>query len=53
MDVSSAYNDYDTPVEKAIRASLQRKEMLNQTNVLSGRIVYKQELTPDNPIEYL
>ncbi|AEI52158.1 ComEC/Rec2 family competence protein [Runella slithyformis] len=53
MDVSNAYDSYDTPEEKAVKASQQRKEMLNRTNVPSGKTDYRQKQIPDNPIEYL
>jgi len=53
MDVSNAYNDEDTPEEKAVKASRQRQEMRNRTNVPSNKIDYGQKRTPDNPIVYL
>lgn len=53
MDVSNAYNREDTPEEKAARASCEREERRTRTNVPSGKIDYRQKLTPDNPIVYL
>ena len=53
MDVSNAYNDEDTPEEKAVKASQQRQEMRRRTNVPSGKVDYQQKLAPDNPIAYL
>src|SRR6266404_1669178 len=53
MDVSNAYNDEDTPEEKAVKASQQRQEMQRRTNVPSNKVDYRQKLTPDNPIVYL
>lgn len=53
MDVSNAYNDYDTPEEIAVKQSQERKDRLQRTMVPSGKVDYKQKHTPDNPIEYL
>lgn len=53
MDVSNAYNEEDTEEEKAARESKEREERRNRTNVPSGKVDYKQKLTPDNPIDYL
>ncbi|MBD0370285.1 MAG: MBL fold metallo-hydrolase [Pyrinomonadaceae bacterium] len=53
IDVSNAYNDEDTPEEKAVKASKQREEMRKRTNVPSNKIDYRQKQTPDNPIAYL
>jgi competence protein ComEC len=53
MDVSNAYNRQDTPAELAVKASAMRAEMLNRTNVPSGKIDFQQKKNPDNPIEYL
>jgi competence protein ComEC len=53
MDVSNAYNDEDTPAEKAVKASQQREEMRRRTNVPSNKIDYRQKQSPDNPIIYL
>jgi len=53
MDVSNAYNDYDTPEEESVKASQARKMMLNRTNVPSNKRDYRQKLYPSNPIEYL
>ena len=53
IDVSNAYNDYDTPAEIAARASMHREVMRNRTNVPSGKVDYRQKKLPDNPIEYL
>src|SRR5215213_8369277 len=53
MDVSNAYNDEDTPEEKAVKASRQREEMKTRTKVPSNKTDYRQKLNPDNPIAYL
>ena len=53
MDVSNAYNDEDTPEERAVKASRQREEMRTRTNVPSTKTNYRQKLDPDNPIAYL
>lgn len=53
IDVSNAYNDEDTPAEKAVKASQARKDMLARTKVPSDKIDYKQKKLPDNPIVYL
>jgi beta-lactamase superfamily II metal-dependent hydrolase len=53
MDVSNAYNDEDTPEEKAVKASKQREEMRNRTNVPSNKVDHGQKRNPDNPIVYL
>lgn len=53
MDVSNAYNDYDTPEETAKKNSIERRIMLNRTNVPSDKKDYGQKKYPDNPIEYL
>ena len=53
MDVSNAYNDEDTPEERAVKASREREERRRRTNVPSNKIDYRQKLSPDNPITYL
>lgn len=53
MDVSNAYNDYDTPEEIAAKASQERKDRLNRTQVPSNKKDYRQKNHPDNPIDYL
>lgn len=53
VDVSNAYNDEDTPAEKAVKASRQREEMRNRTKVPSNKKDYGQKRHPDNPIVYL
>jgi competence protein ComEC len=53
IDISNAYNDEDTPDEKAVKASEQREEMRNRTQVPSNKVDYRQKLSPDNPIKYL
>lgn len=53
IDVSNAYNDYDTPEEIFSKQSQERKDRLLRTMVPSGKVDYKQKHTPDNPIEYL
>lgn len=53
IDVSNAYNDEDTPEEKAVKASREREEMRRRTNVPSDKIDYRQKHDPDNPIVYL
>jgi competence protein ComEC len=53
IDVSNASNEKDTTQEKAINASLARKQMRERTLVPSQKIDYRQKLVPDNPIDYL
>ncbi len=53
IDVSNAYNMEDTPEEKAVKNSQERKEMLGRTQVPSDKKDYRQKLSSDNPIEYL
>lgn len=53
IDVSNAYNDEDTPEEKAVKASREREEMRKRTNVPSNKVDYRQKHNPDNPIVYL
>jgi competence protein ComEC len=53
IDVSNAYNDYDTEEEKRVKASKEREEMRLRTQVPSGKVDYKQKLDPDNPVLYL
>lgn len=53
IDVSAAYNDYDTDEEKRVKASKEREERRLRTQVPTDKIDYKQKLTPDNPILYL
>lgn len=53
IDVSNAYNEQDTPEEKAARESEVREMRRNRTQVPTGKVDYKQKLSPDNPIIYL
>lgn len=53
IDISNGYNDTDTAVEKAVKASEMRKIMLTRTQVPSDKKDYQQKKTPDNPIQYL
>jgi hypothetical protein len=53
IDVSNAYNDIDTPEELAVKASDERKKMLERTKVPSDKKDYKQKHCPDNPITCL
>ncbi|MBD0331397.1 MAG: MBL fold metallo-hydrolase [Chitinophagaceae bacterium] len=53
IDVSNAYNEDDTPEEKAVKASQARKQMLERTNVPSDKKDYGQKKIPDNPIDYI
>lgn len=53
IDVSNAYNDYDTAEEIKVRNSEIRKNMYLRTQVPTDKTDYKQKKTPDNPIQYL
>ncbi|MDN4029361.1 MULTISPECIES: ComEC/Rec2 family competence protein [Chryseobacterium] len=53
IDISNAYNDYDTAEEIAVKNSQIRKDMYLRTQVPSDKKDYKQKGTPDNPIFYL
>lgn len=53
IDVSNAYNDYDTAEEIAVRNSQRRRDMYERRQVPSDKKDYKQKKTPDNPIQYL
>ena len=53
IDVSNAYNDEDTPLERLVKASKEREEMRNRTLVPSNKRDYHQKSSPDNPITYL
>ncbi|MBB1139035.1 MULTISPECIES: ComEC/Rec2 family competence protein [Myroides] len=53
IDVSNAYNDYDTEAEVAVKNSQRRKDMYERTQVPSNKKDYQQKKTPDNPIHYL
>ncbi|UTN06559.1 hypothetical protein L0669_11760 [Flavobacterium bizetiae] len=53
IDVSNAYNDYDTAEEIKVRNSEIRKNMYLRTQVPTNKKDYKQKKTPDNPIQYL
>lgn len=53
IDVSNAYNDFDTESEKAVKESQRRKDMYERTQVPSDKKDYKQKKIPDNPIQYL
>ena len=51
IDVCNAYNDDDTPAEKAVQAY--KKKILFDTKVPVGKIDFKQKADPDNPIKYI
>jgi competence protein ComEC len=51
IDVSNAYNEYDTPEERAVRASQEREQMRTRTLVPQNKKDYRQKLFPDNPIQ--
>lgn len=53
IDISNAYNDYNTPAEIAVQESLTRSEMKKRTGVPFGKKNYHQKSQPDNPIQYL
>lgn len=53
IDISNAYNDYDTQAEINVKNSQIRKDMYERTLVPDGKIDYKQKKEPDNPIFYL
>lgn len=53
IDISNAYNDYDTEEEKAVKNSQARKDMLSRTQVPSDKKDYHQKKEPDNPIYYM
>ncbi|KUO64811.1 MAG: hypothetical protein APF83_14145 [Lutibacter sp. BRH_c52] len=53
IDISNAYNDYDTEEEIAVKNSQLRKDMYERTQVPSDKKDYKQKKDPDNPIHYL
>jgi len=53
IDISNAYNDYDTAEEIKVRNSQIRKDMYLRTQVPSDKKDYKQKKNPDNPIQYL
>lgn len=53
IDVSNAYNDYDTAAEMAAKMSQTREQRRERTLVPHTKTDYRQKLTPDNPIEYL
>lgn len=53
MDVSNAFNEEDSEMEKEVKASKAREEIRTRTNVPSDKKNYGQKLDPDNPIEYL
>lgn len=53
IDVSNAYNDYDTAEEIAVKKSQIRKNMYERTLVPSDKKNYGQKKIPDNPILYL
>lgn len=53
IDISAAYNDYDTAEEIAVKNSQLRKDMHERTQVPSDKKDYKQKKIPDNPIVYL
>ena len=53
IDVSNAYNDYDTAEEIEVKKSQIRKDMYERTLVPSDKKDYRQKRLPDNPILYL
>lgn len=53
IDISNAYNDYDTANEIAVKKSQRRKDMYERTQVPTDKKDYKQKTNPDNPIYYL
>ncbi len=53
IDISNAYNSYDTAEEIAVKNSQLRKDMYERTQVPSDKKDYKQKRVPDNPIQYL
>ena len=53
IDVSNAYNDFDTEEEIAVKKSQIRKDMYERTQVPSYKKNYGQKKIPDNPILYL
>lgn len=53
IDVSNAYNTYDTAQEIAVKQSQRRKDMYERTQVPSDKKNYQQKKHPDNPIHYL
>ncbi len=53
IDVSNAYDDYDTEEEREVRTSQMRRDMLERTQIPSDKKDYKQKKIPDNPIFYL
>ncbi len=53
IDVSNAYNDFDTAEEIAVKKSQIRKDMYERTQVPSDKKNYGQKKLPDNPILYL
>ncbi|SHL75331.1 ComEC/Rec2 family competence protein [Flavobacterium chilense] len=53
IDVSNAYNDFDTDEEIAVKESQMRKDMHERTQVPTDKKDYGQKKTPDNPILYL
>ncbi|TXK24835.1 MBL fold metallo-hydrolase [Pontibacter qinzhouensis] len=53
IDVSNAYNDYDTDEERKVKVSREREDRRLRTMVPSDKVDYKQKLTPDNPILYI
>lgn len=53
IDVSNAYNDVDTEMEKNARESIIRQLRKNRTGVPSDKKDYGQKKIPDNPIDYI
>lgn len=53
IDVSNAFNDYDTEEELKVKKSEEREERRLRTGVPGDKVDYKQKHTPDNPISYI
>ena len=53
IDISNAYNDFDTQEEKSVKASELRRTMHIRTQVPTNKKDYQQKRYPDNPIQYL
>lgn len=53
IDVSNAYNNFNTVEEIKVRESQRRKEMYERAQVPTDKKDYKQKKSPDNPIQYL
>ena len=53
IDVSNAFNDYDTEEELKVKKSKEREERRLRTGVPGDKVDYHQKQTPDNPILYI